>query len=983
MAVSTVNRQVQTNFEPRSRLSQSSTAVNQSEPDEAARQGAEPEFLRLGRRPEEMSQSQPEVLGEKSPSDDDHRTDARSKRQLLKALSEGTILVDRQDTRLGYVDVNVPDLDDQSPPLEEMVAGRVLVHDPMRFPGSSDSGSLNDEDEAVNRNLASSREANRSKSETDEWTDGEASNQRDKETGKQQPEREEGRARLRAQKSVDSNASGTPGNYSDEFGSTSQVTVVPQLAARQQEIPETPEVAPPSPRPRPADEMTDDSEKEIMVEFPPWPGGQDNELIPAPPSFASVLPPPEDEDEMPSLPPPPPPPPNIDEEPSPVVDSLPPPPAPDEVCTPEAPVNDRFLLRRLKNGPKSMSETITSVDSDSSGRRVTEHETSVSSEPVSPASPVIPEAQTGITAAQEASPETSDAFLTALSDQLTATGLTSGADVFNTAMERSERSFRESDTSHNSTLRFDHASALELPYESVPDGLRTSATVSPAAAPSPPAPVDDVVQEAINSGALMSPDSNNEATGEFCRGSSTSGSYSLEAVPGASLSPVPPIELEFDKPPHVEDNPVACPREFSSSPVPRDEDLSSTTITASVPATSTEKQVDPIQGRILPTSGSVPVATTSLDRKLLKKEMKLQFPPGTSMFSGSASSVSTPLGRSTGRRKHMRNQLSSSESDDAEEPVANERRKRRSNKTGEPSSESSKRPGEKKHKHKSQRQREATTPGTAHAEGGAVRKRDSQVAQVMTPGMVRSPAMHEGFRMEDWMVQRSDIPAPPPPLPAQQPIVQDLSCITLQHPSESSDVPVEILAAQWGLLAPGTTSHQQQCDSIRSVSPGSDNVFVSESTELPSAAVVKPPEGFADSPVALGAGWCAAAPRSPLAGGDGLAECGGDESTKEGARRKRDSGRNKRTKSCTLPSGGGGKSDHLSGSTQSLEGSGSPDGQSTPHRAVSASDMWYPETQLPPKRQLTVRAKSEERERWSRPIRRSVRSPIKRRRTSS
>jgi hypothetical protein len=40
-------------------------------------------------------------------------------------------------------------------------------------------------------------------------------------------------------------------------------------------------------------------------------------------------------------------------------------------------------LRHLKNGSKSMSETITSVDSDSSGRRVKEHETSASSEPLS------------------------------------------------------------------------------------------------------------------------------------------------------------------------------------------------------------------------------------------------------------------------------------------------------------------------------------------------------------------------------------------------------------------------------------------------------------------------------------------------------------------------------------------------------------------------------------------------------------------------
>ena len=32
-------------------------------------------------------------------------------------------------------------------------------------------------------------------------------------------------------------------------------------------------------------------------------------------------------------------------------------------------------------------------------------------------------------------------------------------------------------------------------------------------------------------------------------------------------------------------------------------------------------------------------------------------------------------------------------------------------------------------------------------------------------------------------------------------------------------------------------------------------------------------------------------------------------------------------------------------------------------RTESANEMWYPQTHLPPKRQLTVRAKSEERDR--------------------
>ena len=49
----------------------------------------------------------------------------------------------------------------------------------------------------------------------------------------------------------------------------------------------------------------------------------------------------------------------------------------------------RMPLHQLKQGSKSLSETLTSVDSDSSGRRITEHETSASSNAsaaVSPAS---------------------------------------------------------------------------------------------------------------------------------------------------------------------------------------------------------------------------------------------------------------------------------------------------------------------------------------------------------------------------------------------------------------------------------------------------------------------------------------------------------------------------------------------------------------------------------------------------------------------
>ena len=89
-----------------------------------------------------------------------------------------------------------------------------------------------------------------------------------------------------------------------------------------------------------------------------------------------------------------------------------------------------------------MSE-ITAVDSDSSDLRVTEHETLVSSEPLfSPGSELnSPLLQADVLASKiktSDSADNSDAFLTAMSGHLTTTELT---EFFNTAMERSERSF--------------------------------------------------------------------------------------------------------------------------------------------------------------------------------------------------------------------------------------------------------------------------------------------------------------------------------------------------------------------------------------------------------------------------------------------------------------------------------------------------------------------------------------------------------------
>ena len=80
-------------------------------------------------------------------------------------------------------------------------------------------------------------------------------------------------------------------------------------------------------------------------------------------------------------------------------------------------MTDRVLLRHLKQESKCMSETITSVDSDTSGPRVTEHETSASSEPLSPPavelnSPLLRADVLASNAKPDDSTDNSDAFPT-------------------------------------------------------------------------------------------------------------------------------------------------------------------------------------------------------------------------------------------------------------------------------------------------------------------------------------------------------------------------------------------------------------------------------------------------------------------------------------------------------------------------------------------------------------------------------------------
>lgn len=863
---------MQTQTQHKIRLSKSFSSVHHRDEDDEGQddkeQAKDPTTPRpLSRRPEEMSQSQPEKIGA---TDSEETISAalvvghparfrsanqRRRHKMLKALSEGTILIDRKNARnfaSGYVEVQTEGMEQ----VDEPPAGCILVHDPADILCSSGLSSSEDE-LARSRGIPTSTSLPLLDDDEDEihgWSDQSADHP-------PPPPRH-------------SNTWLPDTPDSDDLGSTSLVTVVkphPLISQietsnnssfvvsidadatnSQQQHPPTPPprrstlpaplsldlVDPPLPEAIAAAAAVADM-KEIMVQFPPWPHSpQGSELIPAPPNFASGQPPP--------------------------------PPQPPMGMT------ERVLLRHLKS--KSISETITSVDSDSSaeGRRMTEHETSISS----PEIPEVNDDNDDKTAAQQtpkdaaSSGETSEAlFLTAVSDP-TATSL----ERFNTAMDTQTRSSashrdRESDTgSHNSTLRTDHP-APELPYESPPPEV--AAEISIATSP-----------ESVDGGAVG---------GGGRASSSTSGSYSLDA-------------------------PASPPEEFASLGVK-------------------------------PSSPSPPPPPPEVDSavRVLKEAMKLQFPSG-----GGGEALATPQSGSGGRRRKpfqqssaslvarnlAANNTSSSDSDNDDDRSSSARTKWR--------------PGQSNNKKSSS---SSSISHTAISRDFIVQQsagnKTAASVEVMTPGMVRSPAMHEGFRIDDWVART-------PRTPSQ---VENVFSTVVQRPSESGSSPIQPSAAQGGgeggitaaalhRLAPSPSHH---CDSARSISPGSDNVFVSESTEMLLMSVggtggpVKPPEGFADSPVT----------REPVAVDNESQLCA--------IKRKPDSGRGKRAKSCTLPSGSTGesnKNDHH----QDLDCDSACHHQ--PVRAVSTIDVWYPETQLPPKRTLTVRAKSEERERWNRPARR-------------
>jgi len=769
--------------------------------------------------------------------------------QLLKALSEGTILLlDRKTARpfaSGYVEVSVVrrgNYQQHQEEEEEERTGRIQVQE---TPPESSS----DDELLLDGRLL-----------------GQQQQQIDQTINKplELPVRE---------KSFDSNASlpdTPPGNYSDEGPSFSQVTVVNNPAESSIQMRnESPSPPPPPPHRRQASESNNqtflppplpaeipkeppssdqhshpsDSEKEIMVQFPPWtPPEEENQaadssLIPAPASFAAM------DDEY-------------EEEEEEDDDDLPPPPPMEEMSITK--IRERVSLRQLKegsSGSKSFSETVTSMDeSDSSGdgirkrrgrRRMgkheargdgTEHETSSASSTHSPDGVLSPISPPEENPAQQGGPsklsnDTSSeaAFLTALSDP----------HQQSPSPKDNNGSFRAgggggSDTSRNSTLRLDHQTMMELPYE---EGAG-------AVAASP-----------LREEALPSPEG---------AGSSTSGSYSLEA--GAPLDeeglPVP----------------FCPPKEFSSA-------------TDALPPTDEGQQPD-------------------------RRTLKLQFASGSSMFHSPGSSTITPTRSSGGRRVQSSKPLSSSSDSGDETPV------------GERSVRNKRRP-----KGAGRKQRPPLS--------------DSGAPELLlTPGMVRSPAMHEGFRPEDWITNNP----PTEPAPTEE-------FFRLQHPSESSDSaainPITphpstasaIDMARW--LAP-SPSGQHKNGSVRSASPGSDSVFLSEGSARNNqgAEGVKPPEGFADSPVRS----------SPPT--DVLQQ--GSTGRKNGSHHHK-KGSSKRSKSCAGSTS--------QGSLQGEEAAGlAPEGSP---RTISASEvMWYPETQLPPKRQLTVRAKSEERERWNRPARR-------------
>lgn len=435
---------------------------------------------------------------------------------------------------------------------------------------------------------------------------------------------------------------------------------------------------------------TYDSEQEIMVQFPPWIPADpmtaadsatatedvDAMLIPAPPHFATVT------------------------------TATVPQETVAEPTKEESPQMEQTQRRRrseqqLRN--KSFSETITSVDdsddSEAERFRMTEHETSLSgSEPLSPVSPSIQSPQS---ASVEAIPVdgsgsmSSEAFLTALSQQVTLTGsvAASPTEAFGTALEfRTSRSATggSQDTSRNSTLRSVAAELSEA--AAVGETLRS--------------PVTGATASAAEAMKMSSPDVTEDVLVE----SSTSGSYSLVESQDA-LEPQCAV--------------ITAPA-FESPEVK-------------------EKTVAPVRG--------------TEQRSRLKESMKLEF-----SHDGCTGAPATTKSQSRTRRHAERKrggvaecgaQLTSSEEDD--DPSNSERshavRKRRSrNMDAQPPA-----PPARCSSSSNEAQKKSRSQSPSRSRDKATRngvKGDWQHASVLSPGMVRSPAMHEGFRPEDWILNR-------------------------------------------------------------------------------------------------------------------------------------------------------------------------------------------------------------------------------------
>ena len=119
-----------------------------------------------------------------------------------------------------------------------------------------------------------------------------------------------------------------------------------------------------------------------------------------------------------------------------------------------------------------------------------------------------------------------------------------------------------------------------------------------------------------------------------------------------------------------------------------------------------------------------------------------------------------------------------------------------------------------------------------------------------SPSLARSPAMHEGFHLKDWRVERTPINTPdcgdcvPPKLSDDEEEVEETDSVN----SETSE-PISKGSGASSFLPSSVDVSECRAGSELPANPPAEMHLASSTVETASSNLVKPPAGFTDSPV--------------------------------------------------------------------------------------------------------------------------------------